>query len=369
MNPSRPEATHVAVRDGRILGVGPLDELTGWGPHTLDTRFADKVLMPGLVEGHCHVSEGTLWRYLYLGRFDRMDPDGKVWPGAASVEEVVARLQAGNAAMGASAGPLSGWGLDPIYYGERRVTRQDFDKVSTTRAIGVMHASGHIFNVNSHALELAGLLRPGINHPGVPLGADGLPTGELKGPDAMTLVGNHIGFDREVLANDEPGLRQFARLCVRQGVTTATDLANLLPALIVSVQLSHLPTRPSRQLDVDVHTSREVELHQRVHRLLRRLDDVEQSQVRATLELFPGLLVDVRPAKHRPTTDLGRQREGPPNLNTSPTRGFHNFVGRLVEQLVIVGLQPDPDLVAGVHEPSARPSFVCALTRPRKFGS
>lgn len=233
MNPSRPDATHVAVRDGRILGVGPLDELTGWGPHTLDTRFADKVLMPGLVEGHCHVSEGTLWRYHYLGRFDRMDPDGKIWPGAASVEEVVTRLHQGEAKMGASPNalgePLSGWGLDPIYYGERRVTRQDFDKVSTTRAVGVMHASGHIFNVNSRALELAGLLRPGVNHPGVPLGADGLPTGELKGPDAMTLVGKHIGFDREVLANDEPGLRQFARLCVRQGVTTATDLANLLP--------------------------------------------------------------------------------------------------------------------------------------------
>ena len=248
MNPSRPEATHVAVRDGRILGVGPLDELVGWGPHTLDARFADKVLMPGLVEGHCHVSEGTLWRYHYLGRFDRMDPDGKVWPGAASVEEVVARLQAGEAGMGESAEPLSGWGLDPIYYGARRVTRQDFDKVSTARAIGVMHASGHIFNVNSRALELAGLLRSGVNHPGVPLGADGLPTGELKGPDAMTLVGKHIGFDREVLANDEPGLRQFARLCVRQGVTTATDLANLLPddAVAMMVRVTGEPGFPVR---------------------------------------------------------------------------------------------------------------------------
>ena len=240
MNPSRPEATHVAVRDGRILGAGPLDELAGWGPYTLDDRFADKVLMPGFVEGHSHVSEGTFWRYLYLGRFDRMDPDGKVWPGAASVEEVVARLQAADAKLGtvgrgAPGEPLSGWGLDPIYYGERRVSRQDLDQVSTIRAVGVMHASGHIFNVNSRALELAGLLRLGVNHPGVPVGDDGLPTGELKGPDAMTLVGRHIGFDREALANDEPGLRRFARLCVRQGVTTATDLANLLPADAVAM--------------------------------------------------------------------------------------------------------------------------------------
>ncbi len=32
MNPARPEATHVAVREGRILGVGPLEELAGWAP-------------------------------------------------------------------------------------------------------------------------------------------------------------------------------------------------------------------------------------------------------------------------------------------------------------------------------------------------
>ena len=51
MNPSNPEATHVAVRGDRILGTGGLEELAGWGEHTLDDRFADKVLMPGLVEG------------------------------------------------------------------------------------------------------------------------------------------------------------------------------------------------------------------------------------------------------------------------------------------------------------------------------
>ena len=31
MNPSNPEGTHIAVRDGRILGVGSLEEVSGWG--------------------------------------------------------------------------------------------------------------------------------------------------------------------------------------------------------------------------------------------------------------------------------------------------------------------------------------------------
>ena len=237
MNPSRPLATHVAVRDGRILGAGSLDELTGWGKHKVDRTFADKVLMPGLVEGHSHVAEGVQWRFVYCGYFDRTDPGGKVWTGVKSIEEVVARLRVANAKLYDSKQPLTGWSLDPIYFDNRRMTRQDLDQIATARPIAIMHASMHIMNVNTRALELAGLLRKGINHPGIPLGDDGLPTGEMKGPDAMTPLGPHVGLDRALLASDEPGLRDFARLCVRKGVTTAADLANLLPPPAVEMML------------------------------------------------------------------------------------------------------------------------------------
>ncbi|MEO8203089.1 MAG: amidohydrolase [Betaproteobacteria bacterium] len=229
MNPARPEATHVAVRDGRILGTGTLDELKGWGAYTLEDRFADKILMPGLVEGHSHTSEGTFWRYTYVGYFDRTDPEGRVWRGASSIEAAVDRLKDAGAAMTDPATSIAGWGLDPIYYGERRCSRHDLDRASTSRAVGVLHASGHILNVNTRALELAGLLRKGVDHPGIPLGDDGLPTGELKGPEAMMPAAPHVGFDRDLLACDELGLRYFAKLCVRKGVTTAADMASQLP--------------------------------------------------------------------------------------------------------------------------------------------
>ena len=226
MNPARPVVSHVAVRDGRIVGAGSLSELKGWGAYTLDERFADKVVMPGLVEGHAHTMEGTLWRHVYCGFFDRMDPDGTLWSGAKTIEAVLERLKDAEAAMTDPNAPLPGWQLDPIYFDNRRVSRADLDAISTTRPIGVLHASGHILNVNSKGLEMAGMLRPGINHPGVPLGDDGLPTGELKGPDIMTPVGIHVGFDRDMLACDERGLRDFGKLCVRAGVTTVTDLAS-----------------------------------------------------------------------------------------------------------------------------------------------
>jgi hypothetical protein len=237
MNPSRPVATHVAVRDGRILGVGTLDELTGWGDYRLDRVFAEKVLFPGLVEGHSHVAEGVMWRFVYCGFFDRTDPDGKQWSGVKSIEQVIARLASENAELSDPNQPLTGWALDPIYFENQRMTRKILDRVSSTRPIGIMHASGHIMNVNSKALELAGMLRSGINHPGVPLDDEGLPLGEIKGPDAMTPLGPHVGLDRGLLASDEAGLRAFARLCVRAGVTTAADLANLLPQSAVEMML------------------------------------------------------------------------------------------------------------------------------------
>ena len=237
MNPMRPEATHVAVREGRILAVGSLEEVSGWGPHQLDDRFADKVLMPGFVEGHAHTMEGSLWTKVYCGWFDRADPDGKTWQGLKSIDAVIKRLRTAADRLSDPKAPVSGWQLDPIYMDNIKVNRSDLDKVSTDRGVGVLHASGHILNVNSRALELAGLLKPGINHPGIPLGDDGLPTGELKGPDAMTPVGQFVGFERSLLDADEDGLRNFAKLCVRTGTTTITDLASRMAPDTVDMML------------------------------------------------------------------------------------------------------------------------------------
>ena len=50
MNPRRPVASHVAVRDGHILGAGDLEELSGWGPSEIDARFASRwEAMDGLI--------------------------------------------------------------------------------------------------------------------------------------------------------------------------------------------------------------------------------------------------------------------------------------------------------------------------------
>ena len=234
LNPMQPEATHVAVRDGRILSVGSLERVREWGAFDLDERFADRVLMPGLVEGHCHLKEGSMWDLPYLGWFDRRDPDGKVWPGLRSMDAVVARLTEVDAAMSAAGQarePLIAWGFDPIYFGGERMTVEHLDRASAVRPIIVGHANGHLMNVNSAMLRWADIT--GDNEvEGVVRFASGPragePNGELQEPAAMFLVYRKIGNAGLLGPMTDGGVRSFARLASMQGVTTATDLVNKL---------------------------------------------------------------------------------------------------------------------------------------------
>jgi len=51
-----------------------------------------------------------------------------------------------------------GWGYDDTMIAEQRhLTREDLDRVSTTRPVSVMHISGHLSSVNSVALAEAGI--------------------------------------------------------------------------------------------------------------------------------------------------------------------------------------------------------------------
>ena len=224
---SRPTADHVAVRDGRILGAGSLCELAGWGDYTLDRRFADSFVMPGFVEGHSHLLEGALWRYVYVGFFDRTAPDGTIWPGLRSIDEVVARLRDRACGPGPADGPVVGWGFDPIYFSSRRMTAADLDRVAGDRPVIVMHASAHMLNANGFVLEAAGITRDTDVH-GIVKDEHGLPTGELQELAAMFIGFEIAGIDPFGEMGSAQCIRDFAAVAQRAGVTTATDLYAVL---------------------------------------------------------------------------------------------------------------------------------------------
>jgi len=247
MNPMQPKATHVAVRDGRVLGVGSADELAGWGPARLDTRFADKVLMPGLVEGHAHLLDGGMWNFIYTGFHDRRGPDGRLWPGVQSFEALIARLREAEAQLTDPTQPLLAWGFDPIHFGTARMTVQELDQVSTTRPVVVLHASVHLLNVNSAMLRRAGI-GADTETEGVAKDAEGQPTGELQEMAAMFPVFAAIGNVYFEAGLREDGIRNFGRLAQLAGVTTASDLSNSLADEAVAnlVKVTSDPAFPLR---------------------------------------------------------------------------------------------------------------------------
>jgi len=226
MNPANPYGTAVAVREGRVLGVGSIEELSGWGEHTVDDTFADLVLLPGFVEAHSHGAAGAMWAMPYVGYFDRTAPDGTVWSGCRSIAEVVSRLQSIEAEMSAGgvddSDPLVAWGLDPIYFSDERMYAHHLDDVSTVRPVYIQHASFHLATVNT-ALLISELITSDLQTPGVDLGSDGEPNGELQERPAMALATRATAKLYGAMETDE-ALWAYGHVARNAGHTTIADM-------------------------------------------------------------------------------------------------------------------------------------------------
>ena len=228
MDVNRPEATHVAVRDGRILAVGGADCADQWGGAELDESLEDFVLMPGFVEGHAHLMAGAMWKYPYVGFHDRIDPDGRLWNGLINIDEVIDGLKSAEAEMDDPTAPLFAWGFDPIFFDAERLNRHHLDAVSATRPVVVQHSNFHLLTANSPALELAQYSRE-TNVEGVAKDENGELNGELQEMAAMFPLMRRVGVDFRSLSKHPSTIDAFGWVCRRAGVTTITDLHAGLP--------------------------------------------------------------------------------------------------------------------------------------------
>ncbi len=226
MDPARPEAEAVAVRGERIRAVGSVAELMAYPGAVLDERYADAVLLPGFVEAHSHAGTGTVWSNTYVGKVDRIDPEGRRWPGCHSIEEILERLADVESQLADPETPLLAWGLDPIYFPGQPLGAAELDRVSSTRPIHVAHTNGHVCTVNTAALRRCGI-DASVSVPGVVKDEDGRPTGELQEFAAMGLV-QEITAGSSLLDITVEGMRAFAQDGVNTGTTTLTDLGSMV---------------------------------------------------------------------------------------------------------------------------------------------
>ena len=221
MTDAQPRSEAVAVKDGRILAVGTLNEVTAFaGEGTENFDLAGRAVVPGFVDSHGHVVMGGLQA---LSANLLAPPDGTV-TDISSLQAVLTQWKEDNADFVADKQLVIGFGYDNAQLAElRHPTREDLDKVSEDIPIILVHQSGHFGAVNSKALEAAGIDASSEAPPGGVIRRDenGEPNGVLEEYAFFAVLGPLLG------QLGDAGMQEFARagskLWASYGYTTAQE--------------------------------------------------------------------------------------------------------------------------------------------------
>jgi hypothetical protein len=225
MDPGRPTASAIAVRDGRILSVGTIESMQPWlrrYSHTIDETLANLVLLPGFIDPHTHLSQSGAYMFLnYIGPIPSPGPD-RINPALPTREAVMARLHELHAEIRAASEPLFAWGFDPGMQGGH-LHRDELDLISRQRPVAILSYAPHFVYANSAMLKLLGADESLQMH-GVGRDADGRLNGRFIEMQALNyalapLRGHFVGADKHEL-----GLRRMAQVAQHAGVTTTADM-------------------------------------------------------------------------------------------------------------------------------------------------
>jgi predicted amidohydrolase YtcJ len=178
LDPARPLAEALAVRDRKVLAAGSRDEvLAAAGSDARVVDLGDATVVPGLTDAHGHLSG--------LGRA----LSAVALVGSNSRQEVLERLKA--APRSAFQGDwLIGQGWDQNDWPERAFpTHAELDANWPTMPIALSRIDGHALWVNGEALRRARITRDTKDPQGgrIHRGPDGEPTGILM-DNAMGLI-------------------------------------------------------------------------------------------------------------------------------------------------------------------------------------
>jgi predicted amidohydrolase YtcJ len=157
MDPKRPRAEAVAVRDGRFVAVGmraEVEKAAGAGART-DTTFADKVAIAGFVEQHVHPLLAALAMNTKVISIEDWDAIDGFSPAVRDEKGYVERLKQALAAHKDKKTPFITWGYHHYFHGE--MSRDTLNKMAPDFPVIVWHRSAHEIFMNDAALTLTGV--------------------------------------------------------------------------------------------------------------------------------------------------------------------------------------------------------------------
>lgn len=157
MNPSWPEGSAIAVRDGRIIEVGSLATLAPWleaHEHEVCEDFADSIIMPGFIDPHLHpLMAAVLLPMQFITALEWKFP----WETVAATRtlgEYAAALRNAHADKPGNE-PFFTWGYHAHWHGD--MSRSLLDEIFGRRPAVVWQRSFHEVYLNSAMMDLAGI--------------------------------------------------------------------------------------------------------------------------------------------------------------------------------------------------------------------
>ena len=220
MEPALPEATAVAVEDGKVLAVGSLDSLSpliATRGARIDRQFEDKVMTPGFIDPHVHPTlPAVLTQFPFLAPDDWYLPTGD-FPGATTPEGYRSALQNLVAQHDDATVPFVAFGYHPLWHGE--VWRNDLNDWFGDTPVMLWHRSFHELIGNDAAWELLGVTKDD---------ADAIPHGASWERGHFYELGLRAVFPRMGFlfepARYMKGMQNFLSMMHESGVTTAADM-------------------------------------------------------------------------------------------------------------------------------------------------
>src|SRR5687767_14274740 len=214
LDPNRPEAANVAVKDGRIVGVDDAEQYQR-APGTKVIDLQRRRVIPGLNDSHLHVIRGGLNYNMEL----RWDGVPSLADGLRMLKEQVQRTPPGQWVR-----VVGGW--SEFQFAERRMpTLDEINAAAPDTPVFILHLYCRAL-LNKAALRACGYTKDTPNPPGgeIQRDAQGNPTGLLIAkPNANILYATLAKGPKLPPEYQKNSSRHFMREVNRLGITSVID--------------------------------------------------------------------------------------------------------------------------------------------------
>ncbi|KNA12300.1 hypothetical protein SOVF_127140 isoform B [Spinacia oleracea] len=216
-DPSFPFANSMAIKNGRILGVGNysvLQELEGSTTHKLNLE--GKIVVPGFIDSHLHLLYGGLQQMMQVELH-----------GVRTKQEFVMKIEAAVKSKREGIWVVGGGWNNDLWGGELPMANW-IDDISPQNPVWLSRMDGHMGLANSLAIKMAGITKETKD----PLGgtivrwADGEPTGLLIDAAKKFILPS---VPEPTIDERREALLRASNYALTKGVTTVVDMGRYVP--------------------------------------------------------------------------------------------------------------------------------------------